>query len=337
MSIVNVLGKSLMVALMAAGVASCSGGTGDDDTATDFQGGQYVASEDAVGGLTLTVSESDLDVGDTTGFSVRVVNASGSPVPQMQVSCDTEAGLAIIEPTTGAELTDQYGTMSGVLGCAAPGSLQVACRLPIGVNKRKFSTVRCGGSVPSGFTGFPGAAGGGLGTGGVGTPDDGGTGGTGADGVRLTALQGFDAGETCGDTSTTSIDTTQNLCSDGEAEPFFDSTIGMTIANNSNVTVQINSISYSVDNVDAAGSQFNSSAVAPIGNTEVPPGDDVQICTLFAKAMAGGKRFIGADSNIGFTGVRNVTVRVSATTETGESFTLTGRTALSFGNFSRCE
>jgi hypothetical protein len=146
--------------LTAAGLfAGCSGGTDNPETGADFAGTSFVADETTVGSITLEVENRDLAVGDTSSFSVFVRNSSGGPIGQISVSCDTEVGLVIVEPSTGSELTDSWGHMSGIVGCNTPGSFQMACRLPIGANKRKFVTIHCSGDEAGSLTG----AGGGLG------------------------------------------------------------------------------------------------------------------------------------------------------------------------------
>ena len=335
----------LAVVLLGGLIAACSGGTGDPATNEDFAGDEFVASDDETGSISLEVIETLLPVGEVTGFRVLVTNAMGSPVPGIQVSCDTEAGLAILEPTTGTEITDQYGQISGKLGCAAPGSLIVACRLPVGANKRKLVTVRCEGPIPEGFSGFPGAAGGGLGTGGVVVPaatatsDDANP----PENVRITGVLAYDEGNLCSGTSTTSIDLIQGTCgtgSEAEPEPFFDTAIGVSVLNESGEVVRFTSLEYSVENVDGFGTQFNSTSIALVGTLEVAPdGGSTSFCTIFAVAASGGasnKKFIGADSTIAFTGLRNVTVRIHGRTASGVEVSLSARTALTFNNYNRC-
>jgi hypothetical protein len=165
--------KRLLVALSCAALCACSGG-GDTDGGSGadqlYLGDQYVA-DDSAGTISLSVDSTSIPVAGTSNFSVAVRDAQGAPVPGLKIACDSEAGVAVIEPATGLEITSSSGSISGVIGCELPGSFQFACRLPIGANKRKMVTIKCTGTVPAGFSGFAGAGGGGLGTGGVG--DDG--------------------------------------------------------------------------------------------------------------------------------------------------------------------
>ena len=231
----SVLVSSMLVfaGVIGLGFAGCnSGSTGSDNPSF---GGGFVATDDTVGSLSLTLNSSTLPVSQTTGFHVSVVNQDGAPVPNISVFCDSELGIGIIEPTTGQEITNSSGQMSGRIGCAAPGSFQFGCRLPVGSSIREFVQVVCEGPVPAGFTGFENAGGGGLGNGGgVAAPDDGAPGGTGTDGIRLIQIDVIDDGQN----TTFSVDTTQNNCEpdpleDPIAEPFFDSLVRFYIVNNS--------------------------------------------------------------------------------------------------------
>jgi hypothetical protein len=152
----------------------CLGGQGstDGDGGADNGSGDsvFVADESSTGEIDIEIEEPSIEVGETSGFFVRARNARGVAVSNINIACDSEQGVAIIEPQTGYELTNAAGVMSGVIGCERPGSFQLVCRLSVGANRRKFVSVRCTGDVPSDFEGFPEAAGGGLG-GGVQTSD----------------------------------------------------------------------------------------------------------------------------------------------------------------------
>jgi hypothetical protein len=165
------VGASVILALSGClgGQGSTDGGSGADG---NFRDDVFVSDEMTTGGMSIEIENASIPVGDTSSFFVSVKNARQQPVSNINVVCDSEQGLAIIEPSSGYELTNSEGVLSGVIGCAAPGSLQLVCRLSVGANRRQFASVRCTGDVPSGFQGFPGAGGGGLG-GGVQTNDDG--------------------------------------------------------------------------------------------------------------------------------------------------------------------
>jgi hypothetical protein len=320
-------------------LVGCSGGTSNDPTNSDYEGSEFVATDSSVGSITLDVLQTTLGVGEVSGFMVTVRNSNGAPVENIQVACDTEKGLALIEPTTGRELTNSNGQMSGKVGCEVPGSLIVGCRLPIGVNRRQFVTMKCEGPVPSGFTGFPGAAGGGLGSGGVSVPDDGGdAGGSGTSGIRMTSIETYDEGAMCSGAASVTIDVVQSVCSDSSSEPFYDSSVSLDVVNNSNVTVRFDYLRYSVSGSDGSGTVFTSSNIGLIGDLEISPnGGTKSFCAPFTRGGDGGKRFIGGSSLIPSSyGVRNITFTLYGSTETGDSVVISGTNSVYFNNYNRC-
>ncbi|MCB0328327.1 MAG: hypothetical protein KDD70_01655 [Bdellovibrionales bacterium] len=361
----NSVTASLLLGLVVFGMPllfGCnSGGNGDQGTNFD---GLFVVNDETVGRIEISVNSTSLAVGDTSGYKVGVKNQDGAAVPAIPVSCDSELGVEIIEPTTGQEITNSFGEISGVLGCAAPGSFQFGCRLPTGVNLRKFVQIQCTGAVPAGFTGFGSSAGGGLGSGtgsgGVAVGDDGSPGGTGTEGIRLTEIAINDSGSiTPFANPTLSVDTRQRNCeiSGGEAdcEGFFDTVISFSIVNNSNQIIRVSGYNYTISNADGAGTTFTSTTLlpAPIESGIASNGGEQDYSALFAEVtgntgnnesspMAGDecsatKRFAGQSSAIpSDLGFRTVTVRVFYTNESGDSGTATGRISLSFDAFDNC-
>lgn len=348
--IVRIVGvASLLGSLVLAG---CGGGGTDGGGSPDFTGQTFVGG-DASGTLTLSVSSTSVPVASTATFSAVVKDANGAAVPQIQIACDSEQGLAIIEPSSGFELTDSFGNMSGIVGCSLPGSFQMACRLPIGANKQKYVTIHCtGGAVPAGFDGFPGAGGGGLG-GGVQTPDDGGEpGGTGTDGLRIAAIELVPS---VGEQGTTAVDTAQRNCEidpneDPNCEPFGDDLIQFTVQNDTNQIFRFSSYTYTVpEATDTGGASFTSKSISLVTqNFEVlPQGDSATVTALFTEAISGAgtcgleKRFADAafsigDQNSGDLGFRAVTFRLNGTNESGDAVTLTASSTFSFDAFDNC-
>lgn len=342
--------KWLVAAFALIGLlAGCNGNTdGGDQANIDFSDGEFIDSDANTGSITLSVDQTTLPVAGTSSFGVSVKNSSGEPVPQLTITCDTEQGLAIIEPTSGSEITDQYGGISGFIGCAAPGSYQMACRLPIGANKRKFQTIHCTGSIPAGFSGFAGAAGGGLGGGTGGSSGDDGS--NGSSSVRINSIEFLDAGETSADAAgTTSIDVDQGLCGTDcagagaascTAEPFFDTYIKITVRNNSNQNVRFRSYRYSIPEATGTGTAtFTSESIAFISDAEISAdGGETTFVALFLDAIdPGDKAFHGSSSAISDDlGFRNISVTLSGTNDAGETVTVTGRNAASFDNFNNC-
>lgn len=314
-----------VVLLALLGLSACNSGktSGGGDANS---GDQFVATDDSVGSISLDVTRSELGVGSTSGFLVTVKDADGAPVAGTRISCDSEDGIAIIEPTTGAEITDGFGTMSGVIGCEVPGSLKLACRLPVGANRRKIASIKCTGDVPQGFTGWPGAAGGGLG-GGVDVSDD-----DGPLSLRLTNITVYDSGDL--ESGGSSVDIVAGTC--GEApdttpEPFFDAYIGFTITNGTNSTLRVTRYRYTMLGHQSPFINFIGEA-----KTIDAGGGTGDVTGLFLDAEAGGKRMVGRSSNIGTAQFANVSFLIEGVLGDSRAVTITGRATISLDDFDRC-
>ena len=320
-------------------LSGCGSGDTDGGTAQiDQEGGVFVSGDGTTGSIHITPKNETPAVGEVVGFFVEVRDASGNPVPHINVSCDTEQGLALIEPVKGFELTSESGDVSGKFGCEVPGSLQLVCRLPVGANLRAFADIKCSGEVPLGFTGFPGAGGGGLG-GGVQTIDNGGVGGGNTSGLRVQTLTFSDEG---GDTATTSIDTLQDAdCTPDDAatspaEPFFDSSVKINIENNTKQAVRFYKVKYSLSNADGAGSSFTSKDLGVVAEADAN-GGTAEFSVLVFNANGGRKRFADSSFNIPISlGFRSIKVTVYGTNSLGEQVSISGSATVSFGDFSRC-
>ncbi len=332
---VLVLAVSVSMAggLLLSGCGSTDGGEAADQT---FGDDVFVGSDGNTGSIELKLPSGTIPVGGTETFEVFVRDVNGQPVPQIKVSCDSERGVAIVEPTTGTELTGQYGGISGVLGCRFPGSFQFGCRLPIGANKRKFGTIKCEGEVPAGFDGFPDASGGGLGTGGVSVNDDGEPGGDSISGVRVSNLAVFDVDET----GTFGIDIAQNddCNADGtqdDPEPFLQNLAELTLENNSNQTIRVVSMRFTVANVDGSGTgSYTSPSIS--ANAEVGPnGDTASVRIPFTTFVSGGKAFIGRTTAITAL-FRNMTFTVRIRNQSGEEANISAPIGVDYQNFDNC-
>jgi hypothetical protein len=320
--------------LALGALVGCLGGSGSTDGGSGENPGYkddvFVSNDETTGSLKIKVDDSDLTVGSTTGFKVEVQNAAGLPVPNIYVVCDTEDGIALVEPTTGRELTDAGGTMSGRIGCERPGSFQMLCRLTVGANRRKFVGIKCSGD---GFQDFPGGGGGGLG-GGVQDEGDG--------GGQITAVTVYDGASST--SSTNQIDVTQDGDCDGstttttDVEPFYDTFTAVTVQNNFSETVSFSYLSYSVSDIDGQGSDYDS---ARMGITAVASasGGTATITAPIFKAYLGSKwagNPLGGGIEIAPVGFRTVTVTVHGQTASGKSVELSGRVTASFGDFNAC-
>jgi hypothetical protein len=321
------------------------GGSGDTGGGSGKNPGHrddvFVSDDTTTGSLRLEVEQQELPIGETTGFRVFATNADGQPVPSISVACDTEKGLALIEPSTGYELTDDQGQMSGRIGCERPGSFQMVCRLTVGANRRKFVGVRCTGDLPSGFVGFPGAGGGGLG-GGVQVGDSG--------DVNIVAM-GFEDGGTLTSGSepsaNASIDILQTADCDGVAttfdpEPFYDTYVNLQVENKLAEDVRFTSLTYSLKDVDSQGTDFTSKRIGLTRNSNSTVGSDGGTSSIIVPIFkaAGGGKFVGDPTGVGIQitqiGLRTVTVTLSGVTATGKPIEVMARATAAFGTYNRC-
>lgn len=332
--------SALSVALLS--LVSCSGDTdgGKAGGVDDFRDDVFVSDDTTTGTISLEVLEPEIQIGETSGFFVFVKNADGRPVQGINVACDTEEGVAIIEPTQGNEITNEAGEVSGRIGCERPGSFQMVCRLSTGANKRDFFSVKCRGEVPADFQGFPGAAGGGLG-GGVAITNDG--------QVRVTSVTVQEGDDSAEDTDA-SIDVVQQTCGTGESEepePFYDSYVFLKIENNLREKVQLSYVSYSVPNANRRGQTFTSQryGVTGFASSTLDANGDVQTISLPVFKAFGGSKYFGNAPGSGENGLeiasnlglRTVTFTVVGQTSSGKSVSLSGDVTLSFSNFNGCE
>jgi hypothetical protein len=322
-------------------------GCGGSDTGGDgesYDGTAFNDSDSNAGRINLEIVDDHIDVADTTGFRVRVADANGAPVADIEIACDTETGLALLEPTTGFELTDSDGQMSGRVGCVTPGSYQIGCRLPINANKRSLKTIICQGPVPDGFTGFPGAGGGSLGTG---DRPSGGAIPPGSSGsLRLSDVV---LAENSADTL--SIDVSRGTCGfidqngdgdttdagDVDPEPFTDTTVKFAINNETSESVNFTSFSYEVSGSSGSGTTYSSTELAFSLGGSIAPKGTATLTGLFLKANSSGKSFTGTSAIIPASlGFRNVTFTLFGTTASGSSVQVQASVGMSFGNFDKC-
>jgi hypothetical protein len=293
--------RTLIEALCVVGLLAfvgCQGNTdGGSAASPDYSDDVFTGDESSTGSIRVEVTQSQINVGDTAGFKVYVQDSKGLPVPFTRVVCDSEQGIALIEPTTGYELTNGEGVMSGRIGCAAPGSFQMVCRLSIGANRRQFVSVACTGDIPSGFTGFPGAGGGGLG-GGTQIGDNG--------EVRITNA-GFDDDGTFDNSSVpsdASVDITQTADCDGVAttsdvEPFYDTYAVLQVENNLEERVTLLYIECSVTGVDGTTNTADCGTIGLTRSSDVvleANNDSTIIQVPVFKAHGGGK-WVGNPTN----------------------------------------
>ncbi|MFN4896691.1 MAG: hypothetical protein ACK5GN_00240 [Pseudomonadota bacterium] len=342
----NLATKLVLVLILTTtltALAGCMGGQGSTDGGSAADGGfgddTFVADESNTGTIDLRVAGSSIEVGNTSMFTVHARNSRQQPVANMNIACDSEQGVAILDPQRGYALTDSSGVMSGVIGCEAPGSFQFVCRLAVGANRRKFVSVNCTGDVPSGFEGFPGAAGGGLG-GGSQTNDDG--------DVRITSAGFIDNGS-AGNESTagSSIDISQTPDCDLDSstldpEPFFDTYVKLVVQNNRAEQVRFEYLQYTMADVDGQGTEFTSKRLGltqDVDSSLAESGDSSTIIMPVFKAYNRGK-YVGDPLGMGMQITNRALITVSFTlvgkTSRGEDVVVKARSTASFGDFLAC-
>ena len=274
----TVVGLSAAVAFTACGSGSTDGGasgpqvpgTGNDST--------------SLGKLSIILNDARIPTGTEVGFRVKLTDKNGQALKFTRINCESEKGIAIIEPSAGGvafESTDENGELSGRLGGVAPGSYLIECRAPQGFNLYDRETLIIEGSVPQGFTGWPGAAGGNLGGGTITDPDPGSDGG---EGIRISSVTFEQDGRT-GTVGT--IDSTGNCNCAGvdpstatsvTREPFGGARVKINIQNGTNAEFRVDQVSISGMSATPLGNS---------GNTVVIPSDGSATITLFAADATG--------------------------------------------------
>lgn len=319
---------AVSVAILAG--VGCKGGDTDGGIAGDEQGlGNQFVSDGGAGASLVIEAEDDLSTGSQDGFFVAATDPRGAPLSFVRIYCDTEQGLAIIEPSdngTAFEHTGADGRMSGVIGCNTPGSFLMECRAPDGYNLIARKTIVCRGDVPEGFAGFPGAAGGNLGGGVLIDETD--------DITRIIAIEFTDAG---GTTSTGPIDPFFDGDCDQdpettEPEPFTNTLYTVTVHNESLQRRTITSVTVDVEDPAAPVSVVTQNV-----NVEVAPGGSAEVIGTLINATIVGNVLnmnyaTAGGSAVTPNGTFTVTVTVSGVDESGDSFTATAQTTLTFSN-----
>jgi len=185
--------------LSACERGNTDGGSGVDTAENTFP--EFVSDGGAGGRLEIDLNSSNVGLGGESGFFVRAFGPNGDPLDGIRISCDTERGLNLIEPTSGGQLTGLDGAMSGRLCGNSPGSFTLECRAPVGFGLVDRETVVVRGDG-SGFNGCPGV--------------DGGLPGGGAEDFGQLVLSAINYSDAGGTSSSGPIDISQNLDCDGD-------------------------------------------------------------------------------------------------------------------------
>ena len=288
----------------------------------------------------------EVGVGEEIEFRVHVTDANGAPMEFVRVFCDSELGLAIIEPSANGvaiESTNSRGYMSGSLGGVTPGSFLLECRAQSGFNILDRTTVRVTGSVLPGFQGFPGAAGGNLGGGRIidQTPDanDG-------NGIRIAAVVVSDASSGTSGVAAGPLDVSRNGCyvttaASGSTpatttctnEPFVFNTFSLTIKNDTAQSAFINTVEVRQGSRTVVSAQGTPIEIKQSGATGTVQG----ILTTGINCSDDKCFNTGGTNNLTIgLGTRNYTFIVTGTTEGGDSFEVTRTAAIQFDNVNNC-
>lgn len=324
--------KSLLFSGMVAAtfiVTGCDSGDTSTEDRVDDSATQFVADESNTGTIDLKIKDDPVAVGSTGRFIVEVRDSTGTPVRNVRIACDSEGALAILDPTTGSALTDDFGNMSGTFGCEAPGSFQLGCRLPIGANRRDFEIVHCTGDIPEGFTGFGESGGSGVG-GGVDTTDES---INESSNVRINTIRWIDGTE---QEPGTSIDNFFNPDCDGDAttpdpEFFTDTLIAINMENSGETTFRADSFRFTARQ-NEGGFRYESPSLGV--TSDIPGGSSTTINSLFADA-ANDKRFVG-DTRAIPSGTYTVNVTVFGRDGSGNRVRISGSSVVSVDNFNNC-
>lgn len=148
-------------------LAACGGGSTSNSGPVSEQ---FVSNGGAGSKLTIELDDggNEIPTAQQVHFKVTAIDPKGAPLSNIRIFCESEKGIAIIEPSSGGvafEHTGSSGVMSGYLGGLTPGSFLLECRGPQGFNLVARKSFKVVGDIPQGFVGWPGAAGGNLGGG----------------------------------------------------------------------------------------------------------------------------------------------------------------------------
>ncbi|MCB0324592.1 MAG: hypothetical protein KDD69_13510 [Bdellovibrionales bacterium] len=316
-------------ASMACAFLACDGG-GDTDGNPDSVGvGDQFVDNGGAGSTLRITANGPIPVGGRIDFLVTATDPSGLPLSNIRLNCESEHGIAIIEPSRGGvafEHTNVNGIMSGVLGGVAPGSYLLECRGPQGFNLQDRISLLVTGDVPEGFDGFPGAAGGNLGGGTiVEVPDEDLT----VRQVQIVTVSGEPARNGI-------VDISFNGDCDGDPttvdpEDYGFDNFQMTITNQRDDRAFVNSVTISIPSLGISATQ-------QLGGLVIPDNAEVDLVGTFTEFPAGSsvKVIAGSGGPAVPTGTYNVTFTVRGSTGSGDSFTLQQNAAVTFGAVDNC-
>lgn len=331
-------GRALIAAALAGALAltatvGCNSGDTDGGKGNDDAGvGNTPVSNGGFGAkLTIDIVDEPIPVGGRVGFFVTAVDPAGLPLAFRRVFCDSEKGIAILEPSNGGvafEHTGPDGRMSGVLGGVHPGSFIIECRLEEGFNLVARKSTKVTGDIPLGFNGFPGAAGGNLGGGLiVDSPED--------DDVLATAVlflvNSSGSGEPNGP-----IDISRDTdCDDDPAtndpEPYFLDEYLATIQNKRGVDAFVTDVTISIE---LPSGTVTTRQLLP--ETLIPSGGSGEVNNTFTEVVGADTKVLVGTTTAIPAGTWNVTFNFDGEDLNGDDFDTTFTAAVTFANIDNC-
>ncbi|MFN8390497.1 MAG: hypothetical protein U0136_09430 [Bdellovibrionota bacterium] len=334
-ALAGMLASAALAGCLAGGGGDTDGGQGNDDAGI---GAQPVSDGGFGASLTIALDDggNELRVAERKDFFVTALDPNGLPLTDRRVFCESEKGIAILEPSSGGvafEHTGSHGTMSGVLGGVTPGSYLLECRLEEGFNLVARKHLKVIGEVPAGFQGFPGAAGGNLGGGViVENPNDVGNSVLTVEFLTVTGQQ----------TANGPIDTARELDCDNnvatnDPETYGDDNFVLKIDNPENEDLVIDSVTFTVDDGrDVESSRQKAGLVVAAGSATTLSGTFTEPVFLPSGAQTDVKAFAGTSFRV-LNGTFNVNFRVRAhLAASGESVSLSTGQSVTFQDVNNC-
>lgn len=323
----TLLGVTAATVVAMTYVGCQGGGNTEGEPSTADVSGQLVS--DGGFGSTLTIAATGpVGVGERIPFTVTALDPNGAPLEFIRIACESELGIAILEPSRGGSAfasTGAAGVMSGVLGGLVPGSYVLECRGPEGFNLVDRISLLITGEVPEGFDGFPGAAGGNLG-GGLIVDEP-------AEDATVVEILFVDPAGT--ESRNGQIDTVfdpdcnnDGINTDPEPNFGFDNYV-ISIDNDRDDRLFVSSITYSIPSLGVVSS-------TQLGGLVVQPNTTAGLTGSFTDFVGGSKSFAGTGISVPLDATVNVTFSISGTTGSGSSFTLTQSAVVTFGNVNNC-
>jgi len=328
----SILGMMMLTACLGSG--NTDGGKNSD--AVNASGDMRYAADGGAGATISLETPETISVGETDDFKVVLKDPLGAPLDYIRIFCESEKGIAILEPSSGGvafEHTSANGIMSGVIGGLLPGSYIMECRAPEGYGLIARQSIRVVGSVPAGFVGFPGAAGGNLGGGVLVEQDpDEIDGSSGLGLFRITSASVSDGGSKM---TSGPIDIVFGTCTDGAAtpkitpEPVYFNSFYINVQNDSTEKATIGTVGFTIEDGGPSMTSTQSKVVV------VNAGSTAEVDGILTEFIGGEKVFAGS-TYVVKAGTYKVNIVLTGELDKSGSFTLTRSMTLTFAGVNRC-